>query len=178
MHFITTRRPINVDSPPNESACIITAEGTGEGLVGTNICCITVCVTANSSPRLTLGECCLLSETASQAFNSLRLSCSPFKYEKPHQLPCGRWDKMSTAVEQPEPCLNQWTGSDLSGREVEVHRGWTLPSAAQKNKCTLHQAIFSPPGFRTSPKRSVRSYFSSEKEIFFLLLLSELIVFA
>lgn len=28
------------------------------------------------------------------AFNSPRLSCSPFKYEEPHQLPSGRWDKM------------------------------------------------------------------------------------
>lgn len=42
---------------PSKSTCIITAGVTGEGLVGANICCSTVCVTANSFPQLTLGEC-------------------------------------------------------------------------------------------------------------------------
>lgn len=41
---------------PYESTCIMAAEATWETQVGTNICCLTVCVTANSFPQLTLGE--------------------------------------------------------------------------------------------------------------------------
>lgn len=57
--FICSQAAYNVNLP-YKSTCIIPAGVTGEGLVGTNICCITVCVTANSFPQLTLGVsvCC------------------------------------------------------------------------------------------------------------------------
>lgn len=63
--------------------------------------------------------------------------------------------------------LNQWTGPDLSGREVAVHYGGTLPSAVQKKQNPKKQT---PPhrDFFWIKDVAERSYFSSDKNIFFV----------
>lgn len=87
------------------------------GRVGANIWCITVCIIATSCPELTLGECYLLSKTASQAFYSLGLNCSPAMNETRHQLsPLRHVDKMSIAEPLPaQNMVNWWTGWDTGG---------------------------------------------------------------
>lgn len=82
--------------------------------------------------------------------------------------PVGDGTKCPQQLNNPEPRLNQWTGS---GREVEVHCGWTLPSAAQKNKWHRTRAILKKIFFPDSGRHQNEAFdviFPSEKEMIFV----------
>lgn len=98
---------------------ILLEKSLGFGRVSANIWCITVCVTATSCLELTLRGWYLLLKTASQAFSSLRLSCSTAKNEKPHQLPvgagtkCPQQSRTNTGTGQLVGWMRYWPSDEL-----------------------------------------------------------------
>lgn len=136
----------------------------GRGWWAQTSAALTGCVT---SPQLTLGECCLLSETASQAFNSLRLKLLSIRVWKATSAPMWAMGQnvhsswTTRASLKPVDWVRTRSGSPLwmntaiccSEKQMTPHQGYLF--------------VFFPPDSGRHQNEAFDVIFPSEEEMIF-----------